>query len=1109
GYGNNPAYGQPQGAFNNNGGGGYQPQQAYGYSAPPPAQQQQQQHYAPPPVGAAGHGNSYAMQPMNGAGQGSLIGPDLGPFFAEVESIQDEIKQLQYNINHVSELHSRRLASTDDQTQSATAAQLTQLTNQTTGLTNSIRNRITKLNDINKKSPQGDPNFPTRKLQIGNLQNGFKRALEEYNLVEKRSREKYRDRMARQIKIVKPDATDDEIKAAWEDSQGGAQIFSQALMTSRTSGARAAFAEVQSRNQDLRKIEETITELAQMMQDMATLVLEQDESVRMIETQAVQVNTDVEQGLDQTKKARPDAFYPFLHSLTQYHLRPKRAVFSNPAFAPPPSGLDGKPIKTKYSDHNPVFTRLALANESLVALESTIARLDQWKKRVRGRYGDMHLGLAAQEDYPVLEAMRDVWTRREAEVEQPKTLKGECQSWADVGGYRACSMNEFWGHLGHKQGIERGPLKVQGCVPFSLALDVPQTYEFDHFLPAERDESLPLVVLYAAPSDEQFVPLFEGLYALAARAKPRLQLAVRWKPDTGAERVQGYVPDFAVEAVIKDGSETVEVEDVAGFTARAISFIRSAKDQFAALNDVASTLPLVAKDILATKPRGSLAKTSSLAERITFNGIPISPADMTQADVLALMRSERKIMQDLQSVVSTIMNEEVARDIILAANLTLEQPRKSANSLAIPTVDRPLRFVNLAEAVKGLPTRFIRASYIEGVGEENEEGDPAAISTFWVVADLDSDEGRTLVNNALRYAETTGEIRFSFVHNPATPTSSPDRFALSSLIANLTLSSEIAEAYPQEMIDFLDLKASDAHPPRRKLSDQWTAENPMTPFVEKGITGDAVKNVTQYWASVLPFAERVGVQPGEAAVILNGRVGPQIVHLDSKEFATGSFQALHQYELKRRIRPVHEACVPRYPDQVASDRRYQADMVAIATSVAACSADIHRLATPTGAEVKGLATITHGDRDRAMFELVAVLDPVGPLARQVAPFLLGLKTHTLVAYRVFLLPASPSTTLDLQTLSGRFFPAKVAFGEDQRELPHAVDFAGLPEGAVLDVKAFVPKTGEEFSGPGGKGGESVKVVASEGGPQVVLFSSAGEEQEAAGEEKAQHVRDEL
>ncbi|GAA5965176.1 hypothetical protein JCM3765_002867 [Sporobolomyces pararoseus] len=299
------SYGQPQSSYGGGGYGGYsQPQQQY---APPPPQQQQQpqQYYQQDPYSqpAPPVNNSYQMQPMNTSGV-PQPGGDLSPFFAEVESIQDEIKQLQGNITSVSDLHSRRLASTgDDQLQAQTASQLTQLTNQTSGLTNSIRNRITKLNDQNKRSVQGDPNFNTRKLQIANLQNSFKRSLEEYNLVEKRSRDKYRQRMERQIKIVKPDATQEEIRAAYGDSQGGAQIFSQALMQSRASGARAAFAEVQSRNQDLRKIEETITQLAQMMQDMATLVLEQDESVKMIETQAVQVNTDVEQGLDQTKKA--------------------------------------------------------------------------------------------------------------------------------------------------------------------------------------------------------------------------------------------------------------------------------------------------------------------------------------------------------------------------------------------------------------------------------------------------------------------------------------------------------------------------------------------------------------------------------------------------------------------------------------------------------------------------------------------------------------------------------------------------------------------------------------------------------------------------------------
>ena len=118
-----------------------------------------------------------------------------------MESIQDDIKLLNSNINSVSDLHSRRLATTDDVQQANSTAQLTQLTAQTSNLTNSLRNRITKLNETNKRSQQGDPDFNVRKTQIAALQNGFKRALEEYNMVEKRSRDKYRQRMERQIKI--------------------------------------------------------------------------------------------------------------------------------------------------------------------------------------------------------------------------------------------------------------------------------------------------------------------------------------------------------------------------------------------------------------------------------------------------------------------------------------------------------------------------------------------------------------------------------------------------------------------------------------------------------------------------------------------------------------------------------------------------------------------------------------------------------------------------------------------------------------------------------------------------------------------------------------------
>ncbi|KAK4703674.1 syntaxin 1B/2/3, partial [Phenoliferia sp. Uapishka_3] len=304
-------YGNGGAQYNGGAGGGY----ARFDSDPAPPQQQQyrpqQQQYDPPQQQQQQQHKRYGFILRRGNNKLPFNLPafplplTLAPLSIhhQVGSIQDSIKQLHQNINAVSDLHSRRLATTDDALQSASTSQLAQLSSQTSQLTNQIRNQITSLNNANKQSQPGDSDFKTRKTQIATLQNSFKRALQDYQEVEKKSRDKYRQRMERQIRIVKPDATQEEIKAAFDDSTGGQQIFSQALVQSRQSGARAAFAEVQSRNQDLKKIEETITQLAQMMQDMATLVLEQDEAVQNIETQAAQVHTDVESGLQQTQKA--------------------------------------------------------------------------------------------------------------------------------------------------------------------------------------------------------------------------------------------------------------------------------------------------------------------------------------------------------------------------------------------------------------------------------------------------------------------------------------------------------------------------------------------------------------------------------------------------------------------------------------------------------------------------------------------------------------------------------------------------------------------------------------------------------------------------------------
>lgn len=121
----------------------------------------------------------------------------------QVDSIQGQIRQLHSNINSVSELHTRRLQTTDDP-QSNSTQQLAALSAETSALTNAIRTQIHRLNEKNRATPKDDnAGFNTRKGQIAALQNSFRKTLEEYNLVEKNSREKYRQRMERQIKIGK------------------------------------------------------------------------------------------------------------------------------------------------------------------------------------------------------------------------------------------------------------------------------------------------------------------------------------------------------------------------------------------------------------------------------------------------------------------------------------------------------------------------------------------------------------------------------------------------------------------------------------------------------------------------------------------------------------------------------------------------------------------------------------------------------------------------------------------------------------------------------------------------------------------------------------------
>jgi syntaxin 1B/2/3 len=179
------------------------------------------------------------------------------------------------------------------------ATQLDDLVQDTSALSASLKRRIKALERQGGSGRDGQ----IRKQQTALVKSKFVEAIQNYQTVEQQYRTKYKQRMERQFKIVKPDATPEEVRAVVNDEQGG-QVFSQALMNSNRYGeSRAAYREVQERHQDIQRIEKTLGELAQLFNDMSVLVEQQDETITAIETQADTVQKDMETGLGYTEKA--------------------------------------------------------------------------------------------------------------------------------------------------------------------------------------------------------------------------------------------------------------------------------------------------------------------------------------------------------------------------------------------------------------------------------------------------------------------------------------------------------------------------------------------------------------------------------------------------------------------------------------------------------------------------------------------------------------------------------------------------------------------------------------------------------------------------------------
>uniref|UniRef100_A0A672JIN9 Syntaxin-2-like n=1 Tax=Salarias fasciatus TaxID=181472 RepID=A0A672JIN9_SALFA len=222
-------------------------------------------------------------------------------FFRRVEEVRGLIDKISYQVNEVKKIHSMILSApnTDDRTKD----QLRSLTNDIKGNVNVVR---TKLKTMEQSMPKDDAanrssvDFRIQKTQHTVLSRKLVEVMTQYNETQVFFRERSKGRIQRQLEITGRVTTNEELEDMLES--GNPSIFTSDII-SDSQITRQALNEIESRHQDIIRLETSIRELHAMFMDMAMLVETQGEMVDNIEKNVSNAAEYICRAKEETKKA--------------------------------------------------------------------------------------------------------------------------------------------------------------------------------------------------------------------------------------------------------------------------------------------------------------------------------------------------------------------------------------------------------------------------------------------------------------------------------------------------------------------------------------------------------------------------------------------------------------------------------------------------------------------------------------------------------------------------------------------------------------------------------------------------------------------------------------
>jgi syntaxin 1B/2/3 len=157
-------------------------------------------------------------------------------FLSRVSHLKSEIQGLNADVQQIAMLRQRAITSSGSNTDLA----LEELKAQIQSRNASIREQLSSLKHDVEQSTDGSRD--KKKSQYETVSSTFKRELQGYMAEEQRYEQRYREQIARQYRIVNPNATDAEVQQATQTDWGNDGVFQTAVsFTSHLVYLRSSF----------------------------------------------------------------------------------------------------------------------------------------------------------------------------------------------------------------------------------------------------------------------------------------------------------------------------------------------------------------------------------------------------------------------------------------------------------------------------------------------------------------------------------------------------------------------------------------------------------------------------------------------------------------------------------------------------------------------------------------------------------------------------------------------------------------------------------------------------------------------------------------------------